>query len=247
MDKSHIQLNLVLVDCLLDINPTALYNKSFLQDSLTHVDRLLAGRLSKAAHGTKWADEGSKLWHLCFMELRRTYRNSRTGERHAPWLKHLLNNMQGDAGPLQEAKSDFFARLRSSSSSSGAPCRRSFASRSPPRSSQRGPLLRVASSPKELLRLQALMDGTVEEQQPPAMSPPSPVSTPTSVTTLTGSVFYDVAKGMACMVENEAGHAFSNQYTSKGEIREYIFPNGKKVELLVKAKVPRQVGDEHPE
>ena len=52
---------------------------------------------------------------------------------------------------------------------------------------------------------------------------------------------------MACMVENEAGHAFSNQYTSKGEIREYIFPNGKKVELLVKAKVPRQVGDEHPE
>jgi hypothetical protein len=104
-----------LLDCLLDINPTAFYNKSFLQDSLMHVDRLLAGRLSKAANGTTWADEGSKLLHLCFMELRRIKGNTRTGERHAPWLKSLLNKMQGDAGPLQEAKSDFFARLRSSS------------------------------------------------------------------------------------------------------------------------------------
>jgi hypothetical protein len=99
LDKSAMQLNFVLLDCLLDINPTALYNKSFLQDSLMHVDRLLAGRLSKAANGTKWADEGSKLLHLCFMELRRTYRNSRIGERHAPWLKSLLNNMHGDANP----------------------------------------------------------------------------------------------------------------------------------------------------
>ena len=75
------------------------------------------------------------------------------------------------------------------------------------------------------------------------MASAAPVSTPE----LPGSVFYDVAKGMACREENEAGHAFSNQYTCKGEIREYIFPNGQKVEILVKAKVPRKVSDEQQE
>ena len=237
-------MNLVVVDCLLDINSTGLYNTSFLQDCLMFVDKLLAGRLSKTLNSTKWADEGSKLLHLCFIELRRIKRNTRTGERHAPWLKALLNKMTTEGNPLQDAKSQFFESRRSTSSSSVATGRRSFASRSPPpRSSQRGLLLRVASSPKEVLGLPALMDGTVDEQQPPAMAPTSPVSTPA----LTGSVFYDVAKGMACMVENEAGHAFSNQYTCKGEIREYMFPNGQKVEILVKAKVPRQVADEQHE
>jgi hypothetical protein len=138
IDKSHIQMNLVLVDCLLDINSTELYNRSFLQDCLMFVDKLLAGRLSKALNSTRWSDDGSKLLHMCFMELRRIKRNTRTGERHAPWLKALLNKMTTEGNSLQEAKSQFFESRRSSSSSSVATGRMSFASRSPLQDPHRG-------------------------------------------------------------------------------------------------------------
>jgi hypothetical protein len=218
----------------MEANPTGLYNISFLQDTLLHLDKILGGRISRAAKGTTWVEEGGKILQQCFMELRRTLRNSTTFQRHPPWMKTLLDKMQMDPpSTLGGARENFFGRqLTLRSPFSGQQSSRSgsagsgISTKSPTRSQPRKPLLRGVSTPEKVPEaIGAIMDGDVDS--PPVDFPP------VSDQKEHGNAFYDVCKGMACLVD-ECGHAFSNQYTCKGELREYTFYNGTKAELFVK-------------
>ena len=92
-DKTILQMNQLLLECLLEQNSTGLYNRLTCENILLMVDKNMGGRLSKSQRSTKWVYNGAKLLTYCLQDLRHRLRNGRTYERHAPWLQALLKKM----------------------------------------------------------------------------------------------------------------------------------------------------------
>ena len=119
------------------------------------------------------------------------------------------------------------ALKRETSSSSVTSC-----TRTGPASSMQGPV--YSGGPCPTKRRRPLLQVVVQDQGQPLV--PLPLDDPKELlqTSDLGNAFFDVSCGMACLVD-EQGHMFSNQYTCQWELREYRFPDGQRVKLVVKA------------
>lgn len=121
------------------------------------------------------------------------------------------------------------ALKRGTSSFSVSSCRTTSSA-----SSMQGPVYSGGPSPTKRRRPLLQVVGQDQEQPLVPLALDDPEELLQTSEHSRGNAFFDVSRGMACLVD-EQGHIFSNQYTCQGELREYRFPDGQRVKLVVKA------------
>jgi len=112
--KNHVEKNITLVQILLGINATGLWQKTFLADLLVKLDTSF-GALMCQAHNdsTEWAQDSAQAIVHLFIELRRAKRNSKTSERAPAWLQLLfgmLNMDRDDTSVFQSPRDTYLQR-----------------------------------------------------------------------------------------------------------------------------------------
>ena len=87
--NNQAENNTTLVPILLSINPSGLWQKTFLADMLVKLDSSFGAIMSQAhSDSTEWAQYAPQAIVHLFIELRRAKRNAKTSER-APTLLQL--------------------------------------------------------------------------------------------------------------------------------------------------------------
>jgi len=116
--KNHVEKNITLVQILHGINPSGLWQKTFLADMLLKLDTSFGALMCQARNdSTEWAQDAAQAIVHLFIELRRAKRNSKTSERAPAWLQLLfgtLNMDRDDTNVFQSPRDTFLQRRQTS-------------------------------------------------------------------------------------------------------------------------------------
>ena len=121
--KNQVEKNITLVQILLSINPSGLWQKTFLADMLVKLDTSFGAMMSKSqSDSTEWAQYAAQAIVHLFIELRRAKRNAKTSERAPAWLQLLfgmLNMERDDNTMFQSPREAYLERQQTLGSLSG--------------------------------------------------------------------------------------------------------------------------------
>ena len=116
--------NFTVVQILLSINPSGLWQKTFLADMLVKLDTSF-GALMCQAHNdsTEWAQDSAQAIVHLFIELRRAKRNAKTSVTAPAWLQlmfGMLDMDRDDNNVFQSPRDTYLQRQQTLGSLSGS-------------------------------------------------------------------------------------------------------------------------------
>ena len=120
--KNQVVKNITFVQILLSINPSGLWQKTFLADMLVKLDTSFGAMMSQAhSDSTEWAQYAAQAIVHLFIELRRA-KNAKTSERAPAWLQlvfGMLNMERDDNTMFQSPREAYLERQQTLGSLSG--------------------------------------------------------------------------------------------------------------------------------
>jgi hypothetical protein len=95
-----------LVHCLLQVNPSGVFNRLQLASALEHFDKANNEVLSRGKSKAMWKESLSYVINSAFQELRKIKRNIKVGTRTPPWLMDLMNKLVDDEQIQEDSLGD---------------------------------------------------------------------------------------------------------------------------------------------